>query len=72
METIFGVGQVGCGLGFPAEPLDERGVRGELGEEHLDGDRPVEQQVLGQVDLGHAAPRNVAYQFVALAEDLRR
>ena len=67
-----GVGEVCCCLGFPTEPLDERGVRGELGEEHLDRDGPVKQQVLRQVNLGHAAARDVAHQLVAVAEDFRR
>ena len=41
------------------------------GNNTLMRDGPYEEQVLGQVDLGHAAPGDVAYQLVALAEDLR-
>ena len=52
-----GVVEVGGGRGLPAEALDEGRVRGELGEQHLDGDGPVEQLVAGQEDLGHAAAR---------------
>ena len=53
-----GVGQVGGGLGLPAEPLDEGLVDGELGEEHLEGDRPIELAVDGPIDLGHPAARD--------------
>ena len=40
-----GVVEVGGGLRLAPEPLDERRVGGELGEQHLDRDRPVEQLV---------------------------
>ena len=65
-----GVGQVGGGLRFPAEPLDEGPVDRQLGEEDLDGDRPVEEEIPGQVHLGHPAPGDVADHLVAVAEDL--
>ena len=50
-----GVGQVGGGLRLPAEPLDERAVDRELGEEDLQRHGPVELEVHGAVHLGHAA-----------------
>ena len=58
------VRQVGGCLGLPAEPLDERVVRGELREEHLQGDRAVQQQVVGQVDLGRTASGDLAVELV--------
>ena len=60
-----GVGQVGGGLGLPAEPLDEGLVDGELGEEHLEGDRPIELAVDGPVDLSHAAAGDQMGDLVA-------
>ena len=66
-----GVVQVGRGLGLAAEALDERRVLGVLGEQHLDRHRPVEQQVAGQVDVGHAAAGQLAMQLVAIVEDGR-
>ena len=38
-----GVGEVGGGLSLSAKTLDERRVRRQLREEHLDGNRPVQQ-----------------------------
>ena len=60
-----GVGQVGGRLSLPAEPLDEGLVDGELGEEHLEGDRPIELAVDGPVDLRHAAARHQMGDLVA-------
>jgi hypothetical protein len=51
-----GVVQVGGGLGLAPEALHERRVGGVLGEEHLHGDGPVEQQVPRQEDVGHPSP----------------
>ena len=64
-----GVGQVGRRLGLAAEPLDEVRVGGELGEQHLDGDQTVEQQVARQEDVGHAAAPDALLDFVAVVED---
>ena len=66
-----GVVEVGGGLCLPPEALDERRVAGELREQHLDRDRPVEQQVAGEEDLGHAPPRDPALDLVAAVEDER-
>ena len=67
-----GMGQVGCGLGLAAEPLDERPVDRQLGEQDLEGHRTVEQPITGAVDLGHAAPGDQVVELVALREDTRR
>ena len=67
-----GVVQVGRGLRLAPEPLDERRVAGELGREHLERDRAVEQLVAGQVHLGHAAPGDARDDLVAVGEDGRR
>ena len=48
-----GVVEVGGRLGLAAEPLHEGRVLGVLGEEHLDRHGSVQQQVAGQVDVGH-------------------
>ena len=61
--------QVGGGLCLTTEALDERRVAGEVGVEHLDRDRPVEQLVLGQVHDGHAAPPELAVELVAPVVD---
>ncbi len=57
--------------GLPAEALDEGLVAGVLGEHHLDRHRPVEEQVPGQVDVGHPALGELAVQLVAVVEDGR-
>ena len=64
-----GVVEVGRGLRLAAEPLDEGRVLGVLGEQDLDRDGPVEQQVPGQVHVGHAAPRQAPVHLVAVVED---
>ena len=67
-----GMGEVGGRLRLPAEPLHERTVDGQLGEQDLERHRPVEESVVGAVDLGHAAPGDQVIQLVALGEDARR
>ncbi len=64
-----GVVEVGGGLGLAAEPLHEGGVLGVLGEEHLDGHGSVQQQVAGQVDVGHPPAGQAAVHLVAVVED---
>ena len=64
-----GVVEVGGRRGLPPEPLDERRVGGELGEQHLHGDGPVEQLVAGEEHLGHAAAPEAPVQLVATVED---
>src|SRR5690606_1511378 len=61
--------EVGGGGGLPPEPLDERRVGGELGEEDLHGHGPVEELVAGEVHLGHAAAPEAAVELVAAVED---
>ncbi len=53
-----GVRQVRRRLRLAPEALDEGAIDRELGEEHLEGDGPVELAVHGSVDLGHAAARD--------------
>ena len=63
-----GVVEVGGGLRLPAETLHEARVVGELREQDLDRHLPVERSVSGQVDVGHAAPRDAAQQLVTAVE----
>ena len=59
--------QAGGELDLAQEPLGaER--RGELGMEHLEGDRAVVLEVLGQVDRRHAAAAELALERVAIGE----
>ena len=64
-----GVVEVRRGLRLTPEPLDERRVLRELGEEHLQRDRTVEQLVTGQEDVGHASTTDPALQLVALVQN---
>ncbi len=61
--------EVRRGLRLTPEALDERRVLRELGEEHLERDRAVEQLVSGQEDVGHASPTDPALQLVALVQN---
>ena len=63
--------EVGGRLRLAAEALDEVGVDGELGEEHLDRHLAVEQAVVAQEDVGHAAAADALEQLVALVDDRR-
>ena len=67
-----GMREVGGGLGLPAEPLDERPVDRQFGKQDLQCHRPIEQAVVGAVDLGHAPSSNEVVEFVALRKDTRR
>ena len=61
--------EVRRGLGLTAEPLHEARVGGVLGEQHLDRDPAVEQPVVGEEDVGHAAPTEAVLDLVAVVED---
>ena len=61
--------QVRRRLSLSPEALHEVGVTGEFVEQDLHGDRAVKQQVPRQVDVGHAAARYLAMQFVTVVED---
>ena len=63
------VAQLGRRLGLSAEALDEGRIDAQLGEEDLERHRPVEQLVVGPVDLGHAATGDQVRQLVATRED---
>ena len=54
----IGVRQVRRCLCLAPEALDEGAVDRQLGEEDLEGDRPIELAVHGSVDLCHAAARD--------------
>ena len=41
---------------------------GQLGPEHLDGDRPVVAEILGAIDHRHAAPAELTVEAVAVGE----
>ena len=61
--------QAGRGLGLAAETLHEGGVGRVLGEQHLDGDLAVEQQVTGLPHLGHPAPPDAVGELVPVVDD---
>ena len=65
-----GVAEVRRGLGFPAKALDKRAIDRQFGEQDLDRDRAVQEQISSQVDLGHPAAGNVVDHLVAVTEDL--
>jgi hypothetical protein len=64
-----GVGDFGGGAGLLLETREKVGIGRVLPAEELDGDDPLEQGVLGPVDLGHPALANLVQQPVALVED---
>ena len=67
-----GMVEVGRRLGFAVEPLHVL-VRGELpGEDHLQGDRPVQLDLPGLVDHAHAAAGDLALDFVVAELEQRR
>ena len=59
------MGEVGRRLRLPPEPLDEGAVHGELGEQDLEGDGPVELAVHGAVHLGHATASDQVGRLVS-------
>ncbi len=58
----------GRGLRLASEAFDVGGVRRELGKEHLHRDAPVEQSVVSEVHVGHAAVADLLAQLVAVRE----
>ena len=65
------VAEVGGRLRLAPEALDEVGVDGELGEQHLDRDLAVEQAVAPEEHVGHAAAPDALAQLVAIVDDRR-
>jgi hypothetical protein len=63
------VAEVGGRLGLAAEALDEVGVDGELGEQDLDRDLAVEQEVLREEHVGHAAAPDAFVDLVPVVDD---
>ena len=57
-------------LRLAPEPLDERWLARELGEQRLQRDRPVQRLIVGEVDLGHTASGDLTFDLVAVGEDL--
>ena len=66
---MFGWFRFDAAVRLAAEPLDEVGVGGVLGEQHLDRHRTVEQPVAGEEHVGHAAAPDAAVDLVAVVED---
>ena len=64
-----GMLQPGGDLDLEQESLRADGG-GELGVEHLEGDRPVVAEIVSQVDRGHAATAQLALEAVAIGQDL--
>ena len=60
-----GVVEACCGAGFPAEPLVEVGVLGEVGEQHLQRHHAVDGGVVGAPHLAHTATTQQLNQLVA-------
>jgi len=55
--------------GLAAEALHEVGIGGVLREQHLHGDRTVEQAISGEEHVGHAATPDPAVDLVTVVED---
>ena len=66
------VRKVGRRLRLTTEPLDEGLVHGELREQHLQRDRPVQLPVDGAVDLSHAPACDQVGQLVSARVDAGR
>ena len=66
---MWGCWSRAASLNLPLEPLrSQRG--GQLGEQHLEGDRAVVLEVVGQIDGGHPAAPELALKRVAVVESL--
>ena len=63
-----GVIQGSRGLCLTPEAGLERGITGEIGAQNLDGHSPSQPGVACLPHLGHAAPADDPYEFVAVAE----
>ena len=59
--------QPGRDLDLAEEPLGAEGGS-QVGAEHLEGDRPVELEVLGQVNSGHSAVPELPLNGVGFGE----
>ena len=64
-----GVVQASHGLGLSAEALDEVGVDGVLGEENLEGDFTVEEEVASQENFCHATTSDTGAEFIAVVDN---
>ena len=64
-----GVVQASHGLGLAAEALDEVGVDGVLGEENLEGDFAVEEEVASQENVCHATTADTGAEFIAVVDN---
>lgn len=67
-----GVADLACDADFVEEFLDALLIRGERGGEELQGDDLAEGEVVGAVDLTHAAFAEEAGDAVALGDELAR
>jgi hypothetical protein len=56
--------QSGHKFGFPTKAGAELRLKGELARQDFDGYGPLDVRVVGQVDDGHTAPAQFAFDFV--------
>ena len=63
--------QIGGRLGFGKEPLHAGGARELSGEDHFDGNCPIEAALAGFVDRAHAAACDFLVQFIVAKEPQR-
>jgi hypothetical protein len=61
--------QASHGLGLAAEALDEVGVDGVFGEENLEGDFSVEEEVASQENVCHATTSDTGAEFIAVVDN---
>src|SRR5439155_4769327 len=62
------VAETGCRLRLATEPCDESGVAGELRQEDLDRDSPVQDGIEPAIDLGHTTGADPCLDAIALAK----
>ena len=65
-----GVGQPGGGDGLAPEPLEERRVGGQLGQQQLHRHRPAQHRVLRLPHLGHAAAGDLVAEAVTAGDQV--
>src|SRR5690606_17548700 len=63
------MGKTGCRLGFSPKPFHELPVPGEADVEPLDGHGSVEEEVRGQVHLGHAPLADFRDESITVTQD---
>src|SRR5438270_529304 len=66
--TELGVRELGRGLSLAREPGAEGRVVRELGREDLDRHEPLEPEVAGPIDDGHAASADLVLDLILMAQ----